>query len=628
MNEFADIALAKFLQMLPELGAYIVTFQDVTEELNDDSGMQIGIFVLKPGAELLYIPVIAKNANVYPIDSVFFTGTGKFFPLSRKTVSAVLSGLGNDQSALGKSTKIPETVNTNPSVYELINPPRTGKFVYASQSRLTEFLAALPAHIKEKTFEKLSAEKSVYDNLDELFGLQAIFDVLKARPEGLASVTNHAPISIATAGDRALGLGEVQVNNILNDGYHVMGAQPSRRIAVMAENYNADGLFKQVSDVDGGKDYEVAMANGTSREAFIPTMMGNGSSSIPLAVFTNGDFALSKSFIAVGEELNRRDVLKTLFEVSPPQLIRDIYMGDVFTVMLADGQFIGPYRAANVVMSSLGAELKVYNLSTGKVDFIYAYRNFKGSYDRVNHDVYVPSNCIVIKLKNDVSLDIEVSPVSAHKKRELNQVGLLGDELNIGYDGIEFSVNGAPLGKEASVMKRLVVDEGIDPELAKNFVKEAKLTKFTKVYMTKKAYSTDTNMAVTPQYGEVPDDQSKNVGMNGAFLPNVADSLEVGDAQTTEATIISELLQVPDIMVEVGEYLPDIEEAIDKLGRILFMARVHIDRLADVNDADGVFAFLASIRTVYQNLGQNYLKLQSMVATSHAVGETVGAGVN
>src|ERR1700739_6319 len=205
-EEFSDIALAKFLQMLPELGPFIITFQDVSDEITDDSGMQVGIFVLKPGAELIYIPVLARNGNVYPIDSAFFTGTGKFFPLSRKTISAVLNSMGNDQAALGKSTKIPETVNTNSSVYELINPPRTGKFVYASQSRLTEFLAALPAHLKEKTFEKLSAEKSVYDNLDELFGLQAIFDVLKARPEGLAAVINQAPISVVTAGDCALGL--------------------------------------------------------------------------------------------------------------------------------------------------------------------------------------------------------------------------------------------------------------------------------------------------------------------------------------------------------------------------------------------------------------------------------------
>lgn len=624
-EQFADICLAKFLQSFPELGPSILNFKDCSDEMGDDPSVRVGLFILRSGSEMLYVPVVARGDNVYPIDSIYIQSQQKFFPLSKKTIPYILSASTTETSSMGKTTQIPETVNTNPSTYWLLNPPRTGKFVYASRSRLIEFLAQLPYGVKEDVFEKLSAEKSVYDSLDTQFGLKAIFDVLKAKPTGMAEVTNQVPISIATADNQAAGLGEVQITNILNDGYHFIGKQPTYRVAVSAQNYDVDGVFKSVTDLDGGKDYDVAFSNGTSREAFIPKMNANGFNHIPMAIFTNGDYALGKSFIAVGQELDRREVLKVLFDMNPPVLFRDLYMNDTFTVMLADGTFIGPYQTASVVLSNLGVEAKVYNLATGKVEHIYAYRNFQGSYDRQNYDIYIPYNAIVIKLGTDVSLELECSTNAAWKKREANQLKLLSDELNIGYDGVEFAVNGSPIGSEPALMERLVIKENIDPEIARNFVKEAKLSKFAKIYMTKQAFSTDENYANVPQYGQVPDDNSKDVGMNGAFLPRVANSLELGDSQTTEATIISELLQVPDVIIEISEYLPEIEEATDKLGRILFMSRVHIDRLAAANDADSIFSFLASLKTAYITLGQNLMRLKNMVNVHQSLNETVGA---
>jgi hypothetical protein len=136
--DFSDIALAKLLQTVPELGNYILTFKDVSEELQDDTGIQVGIFVLRVGAELFYVPVVSKNDNVYPIDSIFFDSKKKFFPLTKKTVALVTSP---SQLEPGKATDIPKHVDGNPSVYNMISPPRTGKFVYASASRLTDFLA-------------------------------------------------------------------------------------------------------------------------------------------------------------------------------------------------------------------------------------------------------------------------------------------------------------------------------------------------------------------------------------------------------------------------------------------------------------------------------------------------------
>ena len=49
------------------------------------------------------------------------------------------------------------------------------------------------------------------------------------------------------------------------------------------------------------------------------------------------------------------------------------------------------------------------------------------------------------------------------------------------------------------------------------------------------------------------------------------------------------------------------------------MARVHVSRLAEANDADSVYAFLAALKTVYRLLGDNYMKLKEMAAVSDSI---------
>jgi len=635
--DFSDIALAKLLQTVPELGNYIVTFKDVSEELQDDTGIQVGVFVLRVGTEIFFIPVVSKNDNVYPIDSIFFDNEKKFFPLTKKTVMLVISSSQLDQ---GKPYDIPKTVVGNPSVADMINPPRTGKHVYASSSRLTEFMAALPDYLKQATMEKIAAEKSVYDSLDEMYGLKAIFDVLKSRPQSMAAASNEVPISVVTDANPTMAPEQIAV--VLRDGYTVVGESPVVRVAVSVHNANTSGTFRNVTSLDGDRDYEIMLSNGSSRDAYIPKMYSRGSNPVgasadrydsperTLALFTTGDYALDDSFIAVGETLDRKQVLKTMFDYNPPVMLKDVESNDTIVIVLNSGEFIGPINVNRVSLNSYGVEVKgsSYNSGYGSLT-IYGYRNAPGNINvcgtRERKEIYIPYNSIILKLRNNLTSDLERSVNAASHKRHITELQMLGEEMNLGYDGLEFAINGKTAGAEANVMKRLVVTEGIDPEVASNFVKQAKEVKFVKIYMTKRAgFTSAQDDGNIPQYGDEdqtgidPDEVTMNGAYqpNGQFIPNVQNAMETGDAQVTEATIISELLQTPDMFELITEYLPDIEEAIDKLGRTLFMARVHVGRLAEANDADQVYAFLASLKTVYRLLGDNYIKLKEYAATS------------
>ena len=603
--EFSDIALAKLLQTAPDLGSLIINFQDVSEELGEDVGCRVGIFILRSGAEILYVPVVGRGEDVYPIDSVFVDSEKKFMPLTRKVIDSVVA---SGQMEPGKVQKMPDSVTVNPSVYNLINPPRTGKHVYASASRLLDFLAVLPNHVKQATFDKIAGERSLYEDLDKMFSIKAVFDVLKPTPASAAAVVNQVPISVVTTPTQ--GMGQEAISNILNDGYHISGTQPTRRVAVAVQSAARSKVY-EVSPADYDRDFDLVFQTGQTREAFIPKMHLYGGSKV-LAIFTNGDYAVSTSMIAVGEQLDRKKVLDRLFDFNPPVLLRDVSTGDNIALMTVDGEFLGPYRANKVVLTGSGVELSV---SGGSIDRIVGTRHFAGKAELEGSTLYVRSNTVVIKLAENVTFDLAVNVNSASKRLEVNDLQLLGSELNLGFDGVEFIANGKAVGSVPRIMELLVVKEGIEPTLAKSFVKQAQETKFVKIFLSKQASSTDYNPAEIPSYG-LPAPKQGDLGMNGSFLPSVNQANQLGDSQVVEATIISELLQVPDLMEQIGEYLPDIEEAVDKLGRILFMSRVHINRLGESLDSDSVFSLLAQIKSVYRLLGDNLLKLKRLSTTA------------
>lgn len=603
--EFSDIALAKLMQVAPDLGPLIVNFQDVTEELGESAQCQVGVFVLQSGAEGMFVPVIAKGGDVFPIDSVFVDSQKRFLPLTRMVIDSVIA---SGQLEPGKPVKVPDSVTRNPNVYNLINPPRTGKFVYASASRMVDFMAELSPYVKKAAFESIRSEKSVYDSLDKMFGLKAIFDVLNPAPSSLAAKTNEEPISVITS--PVAGLGQEAISNILNDGYHISGSQPSHRVAVATQDFNRRGQVREVSSVDADRDYDIAFKGGITREAFLPRMHKLQRAGRTLALYTSGDYSLSSTLIAVGQQLDRKVVLDRLFDYKPPVLLRDLGVGESFVVMTREGEFLGPYRADNVVLNSMGVELLVCDLG-GSIQKICGYRNFAGSAELLEGTLYLPSNSVVLKLGEDLSCDLECSVIGTARNLEFRDLQMLGSQLDLGFDGVEFSANGKVVGALPNAIRLLVVQEGIEPDLAKSFVKQAQESKFVRIYMSKQA-STDYNAAEVPSYGAAPPNVG-DVSMNGAFMPNLRQATQLGDSQVVEATVISTLLQTPDMFAQIGEYLPDIEEAVDKLGRILFMTRVHIDKLATNIDSDSVFSLLAQVKGVYRLLGDNLLRLRRIV---------------
>jgi hypothetical protein len=619
--EFSDIAYAKFLQSAPELSNLILTFQDVSEELSDGSDIKVGIFILKSGDDVLFVPVISKGEGVYPIDSVFINSKGKFFPLTKNTIETILN---SQRPSLGQAKKMPDTVTANPSVYDLINPPRTGKFAYASASRLTEFLSSIPNNLKEHVLEKFASDSDIYNKLHKMFGVESIFRALQATQLEEATQPQDRSVGarVITHGDN---LPTPQVNSILTQGYAIDGENSLTRVAIATEDWK-EHRFTNLSKLDGGFDYEIVMRDGTVRPGFAPMTKtiqyyeSNGHASATqnedqFVLFDNGDFSIGKGVVVVGERDEHKNVARRFFHWKPPILPKDCASGDVVAIFDEHLHLIGVYEVEHVVIMANGADLKVRDQQRHGSLTIHAMRGYSKTPVNSGREMFIPSNSIVIKLGLNISRSLEDGAQAAVKRKELLDWALMNTKMNITHDDVEFFINGVPMGKEASIMKVLVENEGIDPVAAHSFIKKAKEEKRVTVYLSKKA---DFGPNEIPQ-GNKPQKQESNFGPGKTnLLPkqNLQSAVNTGDNQTVESVVISELLQSPDLYEHINEYLPDIEEAIDRLGRILFLGRIHINRLGEGNDADEVFSFLALLRNVYKMLGDNFIKLQRLVGNA------------
>lgn len=621
--DFSDLALAKLLQTAPELGPMILNFSEINEDMGEDGDIKTGVFSLRIGSGYAFIPVSGRGDSLFPIDSVFIEDEGQFRPLTKNSISVLLNQMNMSP---GKNTKIPSSVDKNPSVYNMINPPRTGKFAYASSSRLTEFLAILPNHIKQATFEKISSEKSVYDSLDKIFGLKTIFEVLKPTAHVVTHETDRTPsLSVVTAPDQMKSaLTDAMAQDLIVQGYSIVGNPEFSRIAVAYQPFNSEGTYHEVSgDSDGGQDYNIVMKSGSAQAAYLPKAHRmNPVKGETLALFDNGNYATGLRFIAMGDNPNRAVVLDTLFAVNPPVLIKDCNRDDRIVMFTSSGEFLGPFEVRSAVLNNLGTELEVYTCGSGsskannQVRKICAYRNHALDVSQIGDVLYTPSNIIVLKLGQNQSSEIERSAHDASVRRELITSQYLGAELNLRYDGVEFSGNGHVYGNKANTIKALVEEEHIEPAMAENFLKQAELTKSVKIFLSKKASSSGFGAADVPQFGSLIDDHSQKVGLNGSFMPSIQEATRLDDGQVIEATIISQLLQVPDLFEYISEFLPELSEAVDKLGRILFLSRVKLDQLSKNMDPDSVFALVSQIKTVYRQLGDSVDKLREISTAS------------
>jgi hypothetical protein len=626
---FADIAYERLNKTAPELFALTVSFQDMSEELGDTAGINLGVFTLRSGGSLFFIPVIAKGHNVYPMDGIFSDTEKKFFPLSKLGIAKVKNSV---QTSVGKGQKIPTTVDRNPSLRELVEPPRTGKYTYAG-GRVTELRATAPEGLKQAVLEKIATDKELVKGLHKVgFDVREILSSLK--PIEKAALEIAPEVSVITDGQN---LSDNIVQTILDQGYAIIGEHREPRVVIEASSSNEG--YTTLKTAQPGCAYEIVLKSGLTRLGFVPKGIPQGGlglgpegqsvsglhpakpldkPSVPhMLLLENGDYAYSTEAVIIDAQRDYIEVVKNVVDSGSYVDLEAIEGSCCTFVLVTPNGCVGPLSMNNKVITSSGTTLEAYHQTHGKKVSIVILPNMTSSICMDGNTIYVSPSAKAIILNKVVSDEIEKDVNAAYRRKEAKVHDLLKEAHTLTCDGVEFYYDGKPIEKEAELAKTLVVNEGISKEATVSLIKKAIADSKVVFYMSKKAY-VGANPTPFPQYGSPPpeEDGDPNSSRTKKQATKIADSIKSSlgtrDKQVVEATIISQFINDPNMYETVESYLPDIKEAVDKLGRSIVLFRIHSDKVSEDLQSEELSDLITALRSTFKTLGDNSIRLENL----------------
>ncbi len=629
-DSFSDQALAQFLQIAPGLANAIVSFQDLSDE--GPEGVRVGVFILQIGDALCYVPILGRGNSVTPPDSLFVQDSQQFFPLTKEIIARFATSLGSSQ---GKLKRRPTSVDQNPNIQQLVQPPRTGKYVYASSSRFLEFLSATSPNTRE-SFKRAIDSRPFAEKLFSVLNYGDIIGALTAPMTSAASETPSAPYILLTEDSKDIPM---QYHaQIMRDGFAFMPT-PQAMPRIVVEDGSPHATYSQLGSVDSGKAYPIVFVNSDVRMAFSPKR-NSAWGQPPFVVFENGDYAFGKDFVTRGAPYDLNNVFNDLLieQAARPFTWLDLSTPR-FALLSANGtDLIGVFQTFTPALKGTDGSTSrnASCLITGKPVLIKTSPIKTMSLGSVEDGLLlIPENTTAVVLGTDVSEFIQKSVNAALKQEQHRLFSTLDSEIVLSHDGYEFFAGGKAFPSMKELMSVLVLGSGLDPDVALHFVKKAQATKQPIRLMLKSAASLGNGsfpaMAI-PNFGVMPppsmpsrldaqripakkqalDEDGRIVTPLDIRQDNIGMAAEMNDQETTEASIMAELLQTePTDMI--NEYLPEIAAAINRLGRLLFILRLNTSDFIEDRPAAKISGIITRLKTVYKNLGSLYLQLGYIV---------------
>ena len=151
----SEMAYQLLTQRMPDLVPEVITFKVLSTDV--DKGYGVGAFVVSHAGQPLYIPVVMSNNAIKPLDIMFHKALNVFLPLNK----GWLDELDKSQlSPLGGGVKTPETLYTDVDIRNIVVPPITGRFSYASWHPKAAYDAGRVLSVEnlEKTAEDKNAD--------------------------------------------------------------------------------------------------------------------------------------------------------------------------------------------------------------------------------------------------------------------------------------------------------------------------------------------------------------------------------------------------------------------------------------------------------------------------------------
>lgn len=612
---FSQMALEKLNAASPGLSKYVIAFKDMSSELQDSDGVEVGVFIMRNGGSMFYVPVISRGGVTFPIDSIYLADRKAFFPLTKKTVEQIQT---SQNTNVGMAARIPQGAIKNPDLKDLVVPPRTGKFMYASDGRLGELVAMAHPEIRKDLADVIEKSAELYDILN----VPALKEALLSN-EQLTFQNMEKVARVLFDGD---DLPNEAVQDILEKGYHIAGEHEQTRVVVESN----------------GSSHFTTLAAGEPGHAY--TAEGIGGLEVPIAILPQSDLDIkNKRILILGEAgvfsytdpgivIHQQErpydaFIKTLHakEYQAGDAFALIEQGDDRYLVFFDGTgyFVFQADGGPAMMDGETVTLRGRIYGKGGRANIVVTPGMHGlmhvqNLENGDKNIYLNSTCKVYTgFSPAFGNSFERSLSSAMVRHEHRTMTVLPEYHTMTYHNGEFAIDGRLVGGRGPAAKVLVETLKLQPTDSERLLKSAQENQKVEMHMSKEAADA-TQVTPVVEYGQKLPPERQISGNNRERSLGMEDRVRTAaktrDKSVIEASIISELLNDPDMFGTVSEYLPDIGQAVDRLGRTLFLARVNSNKLSDAMDPEALSNMLTNLRSAYANLGESYVKLEQIAA--------------
>jgi hypothetical protein len=279
----------------------------------------------------------------------------------------------------------------------------------------------------------------------------------------------------------------------------------------------------------------------------------------------------------------------------------------------------------------------IINDASGSVQYKihpdYAYGYFDGetyltvglgnatSFKRVGSSVIVPKGAVALELPCDKG-NLRLGGLATLSSRLIHQ-GL--SPLMVKHDGVEYSVSGGKNMDKVATLELLLVDHNLSKSASLDLIKEAETAGKASV-LVKQATPTPMNFTSTSDQpwganpGPSPMEQSPEVNVSNLtsyedpFLnvpvPSLALKASDMGSNVFDASLLSTLTEIVDPSEEINSYIPDMELAVDKIGRLLFLLWWKYDDFRKSHSPSELVTMEGDLKNLLSKLGTVTLRIK------------------
>lgn len=207
---FSDLAYSALQKQAPDLVKDVITFRVL--ETEPEKGMGVGCFIVAHGGEVFFVPVVVSDNAVKPLDAFYSRRLDRYYPLTPEWLAEANK---SQLSELGAGVKTPPTLQTDVDIRNLIVPPTTGRYSYASADnpvdcacrhalaraedrpklalRLMDALTVSPPAVKTAFAHMLKKRPVLLEKMAKFYGASAVVEAL--RPAAKTAAADEGVVS-------------------------------------------------------------------------------------------------------------------------------------------------------------------------------------------------------------------------------------------------------------------------------------------------------------------------------------------------------------------------------------------------------------------------------------------------